>query len=263
MIDIRHHKAGDVKLTKMEDHMSQMAQKIQSAWKRHGFRIFGPLLIHNIRHYMKMYRMNGRLGQPKSSVDAIPGVETYRAAYFSELKYEGTSGQSANPYEPVREEEFDAVFTKLGVDCSNYHLVDIGSGKGRAVLLAARIGFKHITGVEYSKDLHAVAVRNIAAARNKWPNVDRITLVQGDASLFTPPKPPIIYYMCNPFGEEVMIKFMARVIESLQSYSGDVWIVYWNPTARRVIDESSIFKFQFAHTGHAVFRRVSSEATGQ
>jgi SAM-dependent methyltransferase len=235
--------------------MSGIMERILAAWKRHGFQLFGPLLIHNIKHYAKMYRMNGRFGQPKSSVDSIPGVETYVAAYLSELKYDGASAKDAHPYEPVREDEFEAVFGKLGVNCADYHLVDVGSGKARAVLLAARIGFKHVTGVEYSRDLHDVAVKNIAAAKGHWPNVDKITLVQGDASQYTPPTPPVIIYLCNPFGEEVMTKFISRFADSLRKNDGDAWIVYWNPTVRRVIDAEPMFDFVFSHSGHAVYRR--------
>lgn len=239
--------------------MTGFAERLQTAWRRHGFRLFGPLLVHNIKYYVRMYRINGRLGQQKSSVDSIPGVETYRAAYFSELKYDGESAKSANPYEPVREDEFDAVFQRLGIDRAKYHLVDIGSGKGRAVLLAARLGFGRVTGLEYSDDLHQVALQNMTAAKGHWPNVDRITLIQGDASVFDPPPPPTVYYMCNPFGEEVMSKFIARLVAKLKDSPGDCWIVYWNPTVRHVIDAEPMFEFKFPLTGHAVFRRCGQD----
>lgn len=242
----------------MGDRMRNIAERIHSAWQRHGFRLFGPLLLHNVKHYAKMYRKNGRFGQPKSSVDAIPGVETYRAAYFSELQYEGDSASSANPYEPVREEEFQAVFAKLGVNFANYHFVDVGSGKGRALLLGARMGFQQVTGLEYSKDLHEAARHNIEAAKGHWPNTDSISLLQGDASLFMPPSPPIVFYLFNPFGKEVMTKFIDNVAKSLRATEGDAWIVYGNPVERPVIDAESLFEFKFSHAGHAIFRRVSA-----
>jgi tRNA1(Val) A37 N6-methylase TrmN6 len=41
--------------------------------------------------------------------------------------------------------------------------VDLGTGRERALLLASRLPFKSVTGVEWSAELHRVAVENIKA----------------------------------------------------------------------------------------------------
>lgn len=42
--------------------------------------------------------------------------------------------------------------------------LDLGSGKGRMVLSAARFPFRRIIGVELSNDLTAIARRNVATS---------------------------------------------------------------------------------------------------
>src|SRR5262245_41760695 len=43
----------------------------------------------------------------------------------------------------------------------DFVFVDLGSGKGRAVMLASRLPFREVMGFEFSQNLHKTAVKNI------------------------------------------------------------------------------------------------------
>src|SRR5882757_3137311 len=51
-------------------------------------------------------------------------------------------------------------------DVSSYTFIDMGSGKGRMLLLAAELPFRRIVGVEFASDLSALAQKNVKTYRN-------------------------------------------------------------------------------------------------
>src|SRR5580765_181705 len=54
-----------------------------------------------------------------------------------------------------------------GLDVSRYHFIDIGSGWGSILLLAAGYPFRSITGIEFAEELHRKACANLAWARTE------------------------------------------------------------------------------------------------
>lgn len=232
-----------------------MLQRIVRAWKKHGWRLFGPLIAHNVRHYWRRYREFGRLGMPVSSVDNIPGVETYKAVYLTALVYDGASAADAQPYEPIADRDFQSAIDALPSDRDRMTFVDLGSGKGRALLLAAQAGFGRIIGVEYSADLHAKAMKNVAAAATHLAGVNRITLINADAGDFTPPKGRVVYYLFNPFGDQVMQRVLDRLERAVERDEfEDLWILYGNPVLEPSLASRGFLQKVTHRAGIAVYR---------
>lgn len=232
-----------------------MLQRIVRAWQKHGWRIFGPLLAHNARHYWRRYRASGRLGMALSSVDDIPGVETHKAVYLTALKYDGPSAADAQPYEPIAERDFQSALDALPPDRDRLIFVDLGSGKGRALLLAAKAGFGRIIGVEYSSDLHAKAAQNLAAAAKHVPHAYRVSLLNADAGDFAPPKGRVVYYLFNPFGDQVMRRVLDRLERAVQNDElEDLWILYANPVHESLLASCGFLQKMTNRAGVAVYR---------
>lgn len=97
--------------------------------------------------------------------------------------------------------------------------VDLGCGKGRALIIAKENGFERVIGVEFVKEFADVAKRNVSKCRLN------IEVIHGDATKFAFPDGPLVVYMYNPFNEVVM----AQVVKSLREHTGELWIVYANP----------------------------------
>lgn len=235
--------------------MPTAMKRLRNVWGRHGWRMFGPLLLHNLRHYARHWIRHGSFADPPSSVDHIPGVETQRAVSLGALGYSGPVGASAEPYQAIEEDQFRAVMQAMPIQPADYAFVDLGSGKGRALLLAAQQGFKRIIGVEFSEELHRAAQRNLAAARGQWPRVERIELVCGDASQYPPPAEPVLCYLYNPFGASVMRQVIDTWVRAMAGHGYDVWVVYSNPTQLNLFMGEPAFEHQFTTAGTAVFRR--------
>jgi len=98
-------------------------------------------------------------------------------------------------------------------------LVDLGSGKGRALIIAARMGFRRVIGVEFAAELVDIARRNLAITGAG------AEVILGDAGEYALPGGPLGIYLYNPFSAEIMRKVAAQ----LDGRSEETWVAYLNP----------------------------------
>lgn len=237
-----------------------LAFKAKSYWRRHGWKLFGPLVIVNIKYYFKRFLKHGSMRFKKSALDEIPGVETSSAVYLSALGYSDDFGAGGHAYEPIENEDFEKALELLSINLSDFHFVDLGSGNGRALFLASKAGFRKVTGVEFSGELHNLAQKNIdaAAASGMWPNTDRIEIFHDDAANYEPPKTPLVLYLFNPFDAIVMAKVVERWTKSMATHSHDLWVMYNNPTEAAFFSGHSDFQYISSVAGFSIFRRKSN-----
>jgi SAM-dependent methyltransferase len=162
------------------------------------------------------------------------GVET------SGLIYELPSGHQHdlynNGYFAVAPSVFHAIMRamleRLHLDWRQFRFVDLGSGKGRAMLLASDYPFREIIGVELSPELERVARSNIARyAEAKGSLVPRppVISMQGDVTEFSWPPGPLIVYMWNAFTRPVMERVFRNLESSLQKEPRELYLVYIHP----------------------------------
>jgi hypothetical protein len=106
--------------------------------------------------------------------------------------------------------------------------VDVGSGKGRALLLACDYPFCEILGIELSPELDRVARTNIARYHGVHPR-PLVTSVQGDAAEFPWPPGPLIVYMWNAFTGPVMERVFENLEASLAQLPRELYLIYIHP----------------------------------
>lgn len=121
---------------------------------------------------------------------------------------------------------------------SAYTFVDVGAGKGRALLLAAESPFRKVIGVELNGDLARTARRNVA----RWNSVARprakVRVMQADAMEFRWPHGPLLVYLYNPFACELVESLAAKLARAA---SGLVDLLYVNPTCADVLSKQGKF----------------------
>ncbi len=101
--------------------------------------------------------------------------------------------------------------------------VDYGSGKGAAIIHAKELGFKRAIGVEFAKELHEIAQRNIQKL-----NLKDVTSIYADATTYLLPNDISVIYFFNPFDEVVMEKVVENIVAQKESFKGDVYLIYGN-----------------------------------
>ena len=108
---------------------------------------------------------------------------------------------------------------------SEYTYVDLGSGKGRTLFVAAELPFREVVGVEFSPVLHARARANIAAYRSRHPQCGPIRSVHMNAVDFAFPPGPLVLYLFNPFGAQTMGRVLDNLTDSLRREPRHVLVV--------------------------------------
>jgi hypothetical protein len=118
----------------------------------------------------------------------------------------------------------------------------VGSGKRRALLLASQFSFKEIIGVELSPSLHRIAYSNIQIYRDDFQRCRKIRSICGDAAKYQIPPEKAVFYLFNPFDEEVMHMVLSNIEKSLHRVPREIYVIYLKPLHRDVLDQAKFLK---------------------
>jgi hypothetical protein len=108
----------------------------------------------------------------------------------------------------------------------DFTFIDLGSGKGRALLMAASYGFKKIIGVEFVPEWHRAAEENIRKSSAAHAGSSPIESICMDARDFEFPTGPLVVYLFNPFLESTFVALMERLRQSLLENPRPVFVQY-------------------------------------
>jgi SAM-dependent methyltransferase len=106
--------------------------------------------------------------------------------------------------------------------------LDVGCGKGRAMIAAAFFPFKKIIGIDISKRLIEYAKKN-DQRRRKFSETRTFCLFAANICDWAIPDDVNVIFMYNPFAGEVMKSFLARVRESFERRPRVIKLIYVNP----------------------------------
>ncbi len=155
-------------------------------------------------------------------------------------------GMFHSPYQPTEPSLFHEMMEALAgdfhLDFSQFVFIDIGSGKGRALLLAADYPFKRIIGVELLPALHRMAEENIAKYQSESQKCFAIESVCADAREFSFPAEPMLLYLFNPLPETALRQMLANLESSLLEHPRPACVLYHNPLLEQVLADSSFLK---------------------
>lgn len=185
-------------------------------------------------------RISGRRAGQR--FDAERNVATEALLFLGDLDPEaiGPSIVHATHYEPTPVGDLDALLALVPLARESATFVDLGSGMGRAVLLAARHPFRQVVGVEISPALHAIARDNLKAFDRSRLRCRDVRLVRGDAATFAFPSGDLVVYLFNPFDETILARVLERLTAS--EVRREIALVYHTPVARAAIDAHRDFE---------------------
>ena len=174
-------------------------------------------------------------------------------------------GMFHSPYQPTEPGLFRDMLASLvqsnpKIDVREFTFIDIGSGKGRALLMAADYPFRRILGVELLPELHRVAKKNIANYKNDSQKCFVIDCVLGDASEFAFPPEPIVVYLFNPLPESGLARMIGNLEQSLREYPRAVFVIYHNPLLGHVLTRSGAFRRVAGTQQYSIFSQNGAAA---
>jgi SAM-dependent methyltransferase len=152
-----------------------------------------------------------------------------------------------NPYGASQPSIIRHAITALG-KTEEYNFVDLGCGKGRAIIVASEFPFRSISGIELSSDLAKIARRNIAIVERCFPMRPPVAAIEGNALTSPFPESKLVLFFCHSFGEELLLQLIKKLETSLSFGNGPVFFIYYNPVHGNVLDASPVFSRWYADT---------------
>lgn len=121
--------------------------------------------------------------------------------------------------------------------------LDVGAGKGRAMLVASRWPFLRVEGVELNGDLARIAQHNIELWQKdaSAEALAAITLHHADATTFELPKAPTLAFLFHPFELPILKRFLLHVERSLTSHPRPFDLAYVNAEHDMLLDRHPAF----------------------
>ncbi|HUA15659.1 MAG TPA: class I SAM-dependent methyltransferase [Verrucomicrobiae bacterium] len=166
-------------------------------------------------------------------------VNTTSAAVGWRDRLLGTFHSAYQPSEaPLFHEMLSILGAQAAVDFRDFTFLDLGSGKGRTLLMAADYPFRRIVGVELLPSLHAIAVENLKTYRNESQKCFALESVCADAVRMTFPEGPLIIYLFHPFTETDLRRVVSRIEQNLEANPRRLFLLYLNPVLDHVFHES-------------------------
>lgn len=138
-------------------------------------------------------------------------------------------------YQPIEADFFRGLLNELNTDFREFTFIDIGSGKGRALLLAAEYPFRRVLGVELLPELNRIAQENIGKFHSPTRRCFLVDSICGDATQFEFPQEPLVVYLFHPLLETGFRKVIANLQRSLQHTPRPVRVIYANPIFDEVV----------------------------
>ena len=142
---------------------------------------------------------------------------------------------SGGQYQPSEPELFRKMLEGLPVAAEGFTFVDLGSGKGRTLLLASDYPFRRIVGIELLDELNRIAVQNIAHYRSDRQKCFAIESYAGDARDFEFPAEPMVLYLFNPFPRHVWREVLIKLQHSLMTNPRRAYLIYHNPVQEDIL----------------------------
>jgi hypothetical protein len=163
------------------------------------------------------------------------GIHTFGTAASNQLSILCDGGEGGHLYQPSSSVLFVKAIAALPVKPEDSVFLDVGSGKGRVLVLAAEAGFKKAIGIEYAAELCDIAHVNIEKVRSRFSNTT-FELHEGDAIAFGLPKEVNVVYLFNPFDEATLLRWIAIINQQIERR---VHIIYMHPVFHEALMHST------------------------
>lgn len=191
--------------------------------------LLGPLLylFESARSYIE---------ERKEAFDARFGTDT-AAPVFGRDRTPGAYFYVATTASVIYE-----ILSSLALEPDTFAFVDMGSGKGRALLVASEFAFAKIVGIELSPHLHRIAGENI---KRYSPPSQRCTAFELNCMNvvdYRYGREPVVLFLFDPFGRETVQRVIANLEASLQATPRDAYVVYVYPQFEDVLQGSAMLR---------------------
>ena len=140
-----------------------------------------------------------------------------------------------SPYQPTEPALFHEMLAALNIAFEDFTFIDLGSGKGRTLLMASDYPFRRIIGVELLPALNRVAQDNLQKYKSETQKCFQVeSSAPMRANSHSPPN-PLVLYLSNPLPQAGLAQVMENLERSLEEHPRRVRVLYHNPIHEDVL----------------------------
>jgi SAM-dependent methyltransferase len=185
------------------------------------------------------------------------GVTTSKIVKREDLDISEIAKEHSEEYKPTRIRHFRLLIKGLKLPEESV-FVDMGSGKGRVLLMASMNNFKRATGVEISSRLCEIARNNTIKFEKKLKRHLQIEVVNEDVLQYGIKNDENVFYFYKPFDNFVMETILERIKKSLSESPRKAWLIINNYIPFIALIENrykfrTVKKFIYGGTEFAVY----------
>ncbi|HWV82621.1 MAG TPA: hypothetical protein VNZ50_14420 [Hyphomicrobiaceae bacterium] len=141
-------------------------------------------------------------------------------------------------YVPSKASVIRRVLATMPLEPNEFVFVDMGSGKGRALLVASEFPYAKIVGIELSDHLHQIAQANVKRFAPPSQKCADFELRCMNAADYVFSDAPLVLFLFDPFGREVLERVVANLEASLRATPRAAYVVYVCPHFEEVLRHS-------------------------
>jgi SAM-dependent methyltransferase len=180
-------------------------------------------LLATLRRTFRRAFARRRKPLPTHPFDLRHGTDTSGLMLDNTPGLSSTSGAYTSVYLGISPSTLTQAIAELDLPLNRFTFIDIGCGKGRALMIAAGFPFPRLVGVEFSPELCAIARANLA---RQPAAAGRATVLNQDATTFELPDGPLLLFFYDSFREPVLTQFLANLERQLRAAPRETWILY-------------------------------------
>jgi SAM-dependent methyltransferase len=181
-------------------------------------------------------------------------IDTINTEQLENLEIDSQNKAVGNYYEGTNAHIFQKMISRVDVDPSLSCFVDFGSGKGKAMFMAAERGFRKVIGVEFSIELVEINRSNLEIFKEKSKSKTEFEILHMDASEYEIPAEANLLFFSNPFNEALTAKVIDNILKSLEQFPREIWVVHLHPQGNMAFAKHPRFKLEYEAREGFVFR---------
>jgi len=214
---------------------------VKDSLQRRGIAATLRAIFNHIFYYFVAYR--------DQQFDRKHGTDSGGIIQLDLLTVTGGNIEHGRYHQAIWVKWFRRAMEHIRADFENFVFIDYGCGKGRALLLATDHPFKKIIGIEFAREFCVLAEQNIEIFLKQTGRPNNTEIMWTDAETYSLPDEDTVIFFYNPFAEEVMVKVLNKIEESLNKCPRKIFVIYAYPLLADLFKASGYLKEIYAMKG--------------
>ena len=162
------------------------------------------------------------------------GTNTFIAVELEDLTITNGDRKKASRYEAVSFYMLEKLLSAFQKISALRSVIDLGSGKGRVLMVAPHFGFTDITGIDFAKELCEQAIANMKEKEKYFPGI-KWRVINENIEDYDIGSQDSVFFMFNPFTEIVLERFLEKLDHSCHEFPRSIYFLYASPQHQQLL----------------------------